>query len=349
MRSTARRGDARPPTAGTAPSTRRWPWSRPSATPSRCSACPSCRAGSVSARAPSTASSPRSSPTASSSRRGTSATGSASRCTTSGSRWRRASSCASSSTRRSNGCATRTARPRTSRCSRATDVVYVDRLESPQMLRVLTRVGRRRAAHATSSGQVPARVRQAGGPRRRRRSRLPAARTTDDHLEVDAREGARRQCGERAMRSASRRPPRTSRRWPHRSSTVSGECVAAVSVAGPITRMPPGAARQARAHRARRRGERLVDERRPVSVTTPQPRVLRRENRQISTADATENGGGGGVGVERPVSVSGGGGRTRPCRWRRRASSPPLAAPRGASPRARRRRASSGRPSRSRR
>ena len=34
-----------------------------------------------------------------------------------------------------------------------TDVVYVDRLESPQMLHMLTRVGRRRAAHATSSGK----------------------------------------------------------------------------------------------------------------------------------------------------------------------------------------------------
>ena len=34
-----------------------------------------------------------------------------------------------------------------------TDVVYVDRLESPHMLQLLTRVGRRRPAHATSSGK----------------------------------------------------------------------------------------------------------------------------------------------------------------------------------------------------
>ena len=34
-----------------------------------------------------------------------------------------------------------------------TDVVYVDRLESPHMIRWLTRVGRRRGAHATSTGK----------------------------------------------------------------------------------------------------------------------------------------------------------------------------------------------------
>ena len=34
------------------------------------------------------------------------------------------------------------------------DVVYLDRLESPQMMGLFTRVGRRRSAHATSSGKV---------------------------------------------------------------------------------------------------------------------------------------------------------------------------------------------------
>ena len=34
------------------------------------------------------------------------------------------------------------------------DVVYLDRLESPQMMGLFTKVGRRRSAHATSSGKV---------------------------------------------------------------------------------------------------------------------------------------------------------------------------------------------------
>ena len=188
------------------------------------------------------------------------------------------------------------------------DVVYLDRLESPQMLRLFTQVGRRRAAHATSSGKVLLAFGIAGRRRRRPRSRPPPARSTDDHLEVDARAGARdvRRTG---TRSASRRPPgcrvggRTDlrRRRRVRRGNVGGRADHP-HAAGP--------ARPVRADGAGRRRERLVD--------------------------------------ERPVSGSGAAGRTRPCRWRRRASAPRLGARRGGSPRARRRHASSARPSRSR-
>ncbi len=72
-----------------------------------------------------------------------------------------------------------------------TDVVYVDRLESPHMLRLLTRVGRRRVCPRDIVGEVPPRVRLALDRRRRRRHGPSPARTAHDHLEVDARQAAR--------------------------------------------------------------------------------------------------------------------------------------------------------------
>ena len=117
-----------------------------------------------------------------------------------------------------------------------TDVVYVDRLESPQMLHMLTRVGRRRAAHATSSGQVPARLRPAGCdvdrvvagglPRLvRARSRRPSAPAGAGRRPRPRLRGERRGVGPwRGVRA--------------RAGLQRRRCVAAMSVAGPITRMP---------------------------------------------------------------------------------------------------------------
>ena len=170
------------------------------------------------------------------------------------------------------------------------DVVYVDRLESPQMLRVLTRVGRRRPAHATSSGKCllafgrpadVAAVLAAGFPRLGPRT-ITSKSMLEKALATVRRTGYAVSIEEAAPDVASVAAP---------IFDGAGECVAAVSVAGPITRIPQERLDKL-AHRPRGRGERLVD--------------------------------------ERPVSVSGGGARTRPCRWRRRASSPPLGAPRGA-------------------
>lgn len=119
-----------------------------------------------------------------------------------------------------------------------TDVVYVDRLESPHMIRLLTRVGRRRAAHATSSGKcllafgTPGdvdRVVAAGlarlGPRtittRRLLERtLADVRTTGYAVSVE----------ESAPGVASVAAP---------LFDGTGRCVAAMSVAGPVTRITP--------------------------------------------------------------------------------------------------------------
>jgi IclR family KDG regulon transcriptional repressor len=119
-----------------------------------------------------------------------------------------------------------------------TDVVYVDRLESPHMLHMLTRVGRRRAAHATSSGKcllafgTPAdvdRVVAAGLPRLGPRTITSAAvlrRALDD---VRTR-GYAASIEESAPGVASVAAP---------IFDSAGDCVAAMSVAGPITRMAP--------------------------------------------------------------------------------------------------------------
>ena len=118
-----------------------------------------------------------------------------------------------------------------------TDVVYLDRLESPHMIRLLTQVGRRRAAHATSSGKVllafgaPAdleRVLAGGLPRLGPRTITTPAMLERALAEVQAR-GYAVSVEESARGVSSVAAP---------IYDGGGECVAAMSVAGPITRMP---------------------------------------------------------------------------------------------------------------
>jgi DNA-binding IclR family transcriptional regulator len=119
-----------------------------------------------------------------------------------------------------------------------TDVVYVDRLESPHMLRLMSRVGRRRAAHATSSGKCllafgsPAAVATviAGGlPRLGPRTITSATLLRRALAEVRA-QGYAVSVEESAPGVVSVAAP---------VFDTAGECVAAMSVAGPLSRMPP--------------------------------------------------------------------------------------------------------------
>ena len=119
-----------------------------------------------------------------------------------------------------------------------TDVVYVDRLESPHMMPLLTRVGRRRAAHATSSGKCLLAFGAAGRRRPRVAGGLP-------RLGPRTITSARCSSG-RWPRSAPTATPSASTSRRRGSSSVAapifdraGDCIAAISVAGPITRMPP--------------------------------------------------------------------------------------------------------------
>ena len=137
-----------------------------------------------------------------------------------------------------SGCATRAARRRTSPCSSGTDVVYLDRLESPHMLQLLTQVGRRRAAHATSSGKVLLAFGAAGRCRQRRspaacrvsaRGRSRPADALERALAEVRADGYAVSVEESAPGVASVAAPIFDR---------VGDCVAAISVAGPITRMP---------------------------------------------------------------------------------------------------------------
>jgi len=119
-----------------------------------------------------------------------------------------------------------------------TDVVYLDRLESPHMLHLLSRVGRRRGAHATSSGKCllafgsPADVERvvAGGLPRLG----PRTITSPDLLRRALDEVRTRGYAASIEESA---PGVVSVAAPILSGE--GECVAAMSVAGPITTMPP--------------------------------------------------------------------------------------------------------------
>ena len=116
------------------------------------------------------------------------------------------------------------------------DVVYLDRLESPQMMGVFTRVGRRRAAHATSSGKVLLAfgsqadiedVVAAGLPRLG--PRTITTRTRLHHVLAEIRKaGYAISTDESAAGVVSIAAP---------IFDGLGTCVAAVSVAGPLIRM----------------------------------------------------------------------------------------------------------------
>ena len=116
------------------------------------------------------------------------------------------------------------------------DVVYVDRLESPHMLRQFTQLGRRRAAHATSSGKcllafgslADVEVAIAGGlTRLAPRTVTSKAMLTRTLAEVRSR-GYSVSVDESAPGVASVAAP---------IFDGSGQCVAAVSAVGPMTRM----------------------------------------------------------------------------------------------------------------
>jgi DNA-binding IclR family transcriptional regulator len=118
-----------------------------------------------------------------------------------------------------------------------TDVVYLDRLESAHMLTVLTSVGRRRAAHATSSGKVLLafgtqadvdEVVKGGLPRLG--PRTITTRTRLNHALAEVRKnGYAVSTDETGVGIVSIAAPIFDR---------AGTCVAAVSVAGPLIRMP---------------------------------------------------------------------------------------------------------------
>jgi IclR family transcriptional regulator, KDG regulon repressor len=116
------------------------------------------------------------------------------------------------------------------------DVVYVDRLESPHMLRQFSQLGRRRAAHATSSGKcllafgtvADVEVVIAGGlPRLGPRTVTTKAMLTRTLSEVRSR-GYALSVDESLAGVASVGAP---------IFDGTGQCVAAVSVVGPVTRM----------------------------------------------------------------------------------------------------------------
>jgi IclR family transcriptional regulator, KDG regulon repressor len=118
------------------------------------------------------------------------------------------------------------------------DVVYLDRLESPHMIRVMTRAGRRRAAHATSSGKcllafgsasAVAEVVDGGLPRLGPRSVTTAQQLARALTDVRAK-GYSVSVDESAANIVSVGAP---------VFDGAGGCVAAVSVAGTISRMPP--------------------------------------------------------------------------------------------------------------
>jgi DNA-binding IclR family transcriptional regulator len=117
------------------------------------------------------------------------------------------------------------------------DVVYLDRLESPQMMGLFTKVGRRRSAHATSSGKVllafgsQADVDDAvSGGLPRLGPRTITTRTRLDHALADVRKAGY------AISTDEAAPGVVSIAAPIFDSL--GACVAAVSVAGPLIRMP---------------------------------------------------------------------------------------------------------------
>ena len=117
------------------------------------------------------------------------------------------------------------------------EVVYLDRLESPHMMRIFTRAGRRRAAHATSSGKCllayggadDVATAIAGGLPRL----APRTITSKQQLHRTLREVRARGYAISIEESA---PGVVSAAAPVFDG--GGACVAAVSVAGPAARMP---------------------------------------------------------------------------------------------------------------
>ena len=117
------------------------------------------------------------------------------------------------------------------------DVVYLDRLESPQMMGLFTKVGRRRSAHATSSGKVllafgsQADVDDAvSGGLPRLGPRTITTRTRLNQVLAEVRKSGY------AISTDEAAPGVVSIAAPIFDG--SGACVAAVSVAGPLIRMP---------------------------------------------------------------------------------------------------------------
>ena len=132
--------------------------------------------------------------------------------------------------------------------------------EPADAARVLTRVGRRRPAHEPPPGSACSRSadRRTLPPSC---SRLPAARTTDDHLEVDAREGPRDGAANGVR--GEHRGGRAGRRVGGGADLRRCRRVRRSRIGGRADHPhPPGAAREARADRPLGCGERLVDERR---------------------------------------------------------------------------------------
>ena len=132
-----------------------------------------------------------------------------------------------------------------------TDVVYLDRLESPQMLRLFTRVGRRRAAHATSSGKCLLAFGAPADLDRVRGRRPAAARAAHDHLALDAAAHAGRGRGRGYAMSVEEAAPgmvssaaadlrRGANAWrPCPSPAPSRGCRRSNSLASPASSSPP--------------------------------------------------------------------------------------------------------------
>ena len=119
-----------------------------------------------------------------------------------------------------------------------TDVVYVDRLESPHMIRWLTASGG--AGGPTPPRRGSAFSRSALLPTSRSRGRWPSqARPAHDHLSLDAGTSPREDPSRRVCRECRRGGTRGRLRSRLPSSTARGDCIAAMSVAGPVSRMPP--------------------------------------------------------------------------------------------------------------
>jgi DNA-binding IclR family transcriptional regulator len=117
------------------------------------------------------------------------------------------------------------------------DVVYLDRFESPHMMGLFTRIGRRRSAHATSSGKVLLAFGShadvddaiaAGLPRLGPRTITTRTRLNQALAEI-RKTGYAISSDESAPGVVSVGAPIFDR---------AGTCVAAVSVAGPLIRMP---------------------------------------------------------------------------------------------------------------